>query len=141
MAITWITLLDIVYPVGSIYITESTDSPASSFGGTWAQVTGGLLGCAGSTGLAANGSTGGSATISTSQMPSHNHKVTNGTWIVYFGNATASFAAQPMSTTTGEYTARASSDVTDSSLTGVKTGGGQPYYPAHISFNVYRRTA
>lgn len=32
---TFINLLEVVYPVGSYYITTSSISPAASFGGTW----------------------------------------------------------------------------------------------------------
>lgn len=32
-------LLDVVYPVGSIYISATTTSPAETVGGTWTQVT------------------------------------------------------------------------------------------------------
>ena len=126
MANTWTTLLDVVYPVGSVYITGSTTSPASTFGGTWSQVKSGLIGCAGSTGLAANLSTGGSSTISVEQMPSHKHSCgfhwadnggSNSGHVTFWGNyGSAVVNAQA-------------------------TGDGEPYYPAHISFNVYRRTA
>lgn len=132
MANTWTTLLDAIYPVGSIYITGSTTSPATSFGGTWTQVKSGLLGCAGSDGLADNLKTGGSSTISVVQMPNHNHLTTEttviynrsdqGGGIVKVGSGTgATFYQGQLSTTS--------------------TGDSEAYYPAHISFNVYRRTA
>ena len=126
MANTWTTLLDVVYPVGSVYITGSETSPASTFGGTWSQVKSGLLGCAGSTGLAENLSTGGSSTISVDQMPSHGHSV-GFHWADNGGSHTGHV------TYWGNYA--------NSSITAQPTGNGQPYYPAHISFNVYRRTA
>lgn len=40
MANTWTTLLDAVCPVGSVYISYSTTSPATRFGGTWSAITG-----------------------------------------------------------------------------------------------------
>ena len=126
MANTWTTLLDVVYPVGSVYITGSETSPASTFGGTWSQVKSGLLGCAGSTGLAENLSTGGSSTISVNQMPSHAHSVPL-YWADYGGSSVGH------TTYWGNHIG--------ASMTSNATGGGQPYYPAHISFNVYRRTA
>lgn len=33
-------LLDIIYPIGSVYITADIQSPSSLFGGTWSQVQG-----------------------------------------------------------------------------------------------------
>ena len=34
----WVNMTDIVYPVGSIYISVSTTSPATLFGGSWSQI-------------------------------------------------------------------------------------------------------
>ena len=56
-------LIDIVYPVGSIYMSINNVSPATFFGGTWERIQDKFLLAAGS--AYAAGSTGGSA--------SHNH--------------------------------------------------------------------
>ena len=69
----WINILSIFFPVGAIYFSTVNTSPASVVGGTWSQLTGGMLGLAGSDGVAAAGSNGGSKTISVDQMPTHNH--------------------------------------------------------------------
>ena len=34
----FVNLLDIIYPVGSVYITATENSPANSIGGTWAEI-------------------------------------------------------------------------------------------------------
>ena len=34
--------IDIVYPVGSIYISSNTTNPSNTFGGTWEEVSVGL---------------------------------------------------------------------------------------------------
>lgn len=67
------TLLDLVYPVGSVYISYNSASPAALFGGSWTQIQGRFLLAADSTYPA--GSTGGEAThtLTVSEMPSHNH--------------------------------------------------------------------
>lgn len=36
----WKSFLDIVYPVGSVYISYTSESPANRFGGTWSAITG-----------------------------------------------------------------------------------------------------
>lgn len=36
---SFVNLLDVVYPVGSVYISMNSESPASTVGGTWTQVT------------------------------------------------------------------------------------------------------
>lgn len=34
----WVNIIDLFYPVGSVYTTyDSTNSPADLFGGTWVQ--------------------------------------------------------------------------------------------------------
>ena len=59
------------YPVGALYVSFSATSPASLFGGTWAQITGRFLRAASGTG------TGGSdtCTLTSGQMPNHHHGV------------------------------------------------------------------
>lgn len=66
-----------VYPVGAIYISTASTSPASLFGGSWTQLTDRFLLAAGSTYSA--GSTGGAAThtLTVNEMPRHRH------WGVY----------------------------------------------------------
>lgn len=74
------TLLDLIYPVGSIYMSVSSASPSAFIGGTWEQIKDRFLLAAGSTYAA--GTTGGAAThtLTTSEMPAHNHdiEVSNG---------------------------------------------------------------
>ena len=67
-----------LYPVGAVYISANSTSPASLFGGTWESISGRFLLAAGSTYSA--GSTGGEAThtLTVDEMPSHNHHVPTG---------------------------------------------------------------
>ena len=69
------TLFDIVYPVGAIYMSVSSTSPAILFGGTWEQIQNRFLLAAGSSYTA--GKTGGASTVTltSSQIPSHTHSV------------------------------------------------------------------
>lgn len=62
-----------IYPVGAIYISAVSTSPASLFGGTWEQIKDVFLLAAGATYAA--GDTGGEAThtITTQEMPAHTH--------------------------------------------------------------------
>lgn len=76
-------LLNIIYPVGSIYLSTSSTNPSNLFGGTWEQIKDKFLLSAGSTYTAGN--TGGSAThyhtnsdtksttLSIDQIPAHVH--------------------------------------------------------------------
>ena len=65
--------LNMVYPVGSIYMSVNSTSPASLFGGTWEQIKDRFLLAAGNTYAA--GSTGGEAThtLTVDEMPKHAH--------------------------------------------------------------------
>ena len=67
------SVIDMVYPVGSIYMSVNATSPASLFGGTWEQLKDRFLLAAGDTYAA--GSTGGEAqhTLTVNEMPSHRH--------------------------------------------------------------------
>lgn len=62
-----------IYPIGSIYISVNSTSPATLFGGTWEQLKDRFLLSAGNTYTA--GSTGGEAnhTLTMDEMPSHSH--------------------------------------------------------------------
>lgn len=126
---TWVNLMDVVYPVGSIYLSVSSTSPSSTIGGTWTRIKGAVLAAYGANSFASSGKYGGSLKISVSQMPSHNHLyVENGYFTVETGNA----ATAPQ---WGNWT-----NATTGVVTG-KTGGGANFLPYHYSVYVWRRTA
>ena len=70
-------ILSKVYPVGSIYISVDSTSPATLFGGTWVQLKDRFLLGVGDTYSSVN-ATGGEATVTltTSQITSHTHTFT-----------------------------------------------------------------
>ena len=67
------SLIDLVYPVGAVYISMNQTSPQTLFGGTWTQIQGRFL-IGASTAYPA-GSTGGEAThtLTASEIPDHTH--------------------------------------------------------------------
>ena len=71
---SWINALSVFYPVGAYYLSNSSSSPSSLFGGTWQSVTSRFLYCSSSI------TTGGenSHTLTVNEMPSHSH--TNNTY-------------------------------------------------------------
>ena len=125
------SLLDLVFPIGSTYMSMGSASPGTLFGGTWSKVTGGVLALAGTSGYAAAGSTGGSKKIGIAQMPPHTHK--------YHGyNSEAG-----TTTLRGSYPPWIAQDKKynwDMDAC-IATGGGADYYPLHVSVNVWERTA
>lgn len=70
-------LINLFYPVGSIYMTENGSfNPNTQFGGTWTRIQDRFLLAAGSTYTTAN-QEGGSATVAleTGNLPAHTHQV------------------------------------------------------------------
>ena len=65
-----------IYPVGSVYMSFDPTDPTNLFGGTWTRLKDRMLMASGD--VYAPNSTGGSATVTltTSQLPSHNHSLT-----------------------------------------------------------------
>ena len=94
-----------LYPVGAVYISVNSTSPASLFGGTWIQIEDTFLLASGSNYTAGN--TGGNAThyhetaavaLTIAQMPYHGHgvgiKQTSGNYVPYNNTALLSFRNQ-----------------------------------------------
>lgn len=80
-------LLNLIYPVGSVYMSVNSTSPATLFGGTWERLQGGFLygaindsGSGNGTGTSTgtNNDNTGSTAITVNQMPEHTHNVTAG---------------------------------------------------------------
>lgn len=68
-------LINLIYPIGSIYLSVNSTSPQQLFGGEWEQIKDKFLLSAGDT--YSSGSEGGEAThtLTVEEMPSHSHEV------------------------------------------------------------------
>ena len=78
-------LADMMYPVGSIYISTVSTSPATLFGGSWTQITNRFLYAVPSS-LAAKELGGeNSHTLTIDEMPAHTHPVKDRVYNVQFG--------------------------------------------------------
>lgn len=120
-------IVDLIYPVGSIYMSVNSTNPASLFGGTWEQMKDRFLLGAGSTYSA--GSTGGAATVSLTidQIPAHTHAVHSRS--VYSGG--------------GSYIGFCNeANSTNSYVTGSR-GGGEAHnnMPPYLVVYIWKRTA
>lgn len=126
----WINLLDVIYPIGSLYFSTKSTSPSSSIGGTWNQIKDKtLVGCGENF---AAGSIGGEIehTLTIDEMPRHQHYPSNRNFAIT-ANATAtapSWGAKHAATNAG---------VTDF------TGGGQPHtnMPPYYTVYIWERVA
>lgn len=131
-------VLEKTYPVGSIYMSVSDTSPATLFGGTWEQIKDTFLLSAGDT--YTSGDTGGEAThtLTTTEMPSHNHGVygyRNGST-----TDTSSEDAKPLMCARG--TGVGWSDCPTGSVLS-NTGGGRAHnnMPPYLVVYMWKRTA
>ena len=128
MANTWTTLLDAVYPIGSVYSAYTSTSPATRFGGTWSAITGKFPYYNAGTG------TGGSNThtLTVAEMPEHSHNWgTNWGWDVSEGTAS------------GQYHVPAQSYGNAMMNNSNFIGGGSAHnnMPAYQTLYAWRRTA
>ena len=114
-----------LYPVGSIYISTSSTSPASLFGGTWEQLKDRFLLGAGDSYAA--GSTGGEAThkLTVSEMPTHQHNS-----VKVAQNYLTAWATENAGSSNGfELSSLFKSGLEDNlnKFSGDYSGGGQPH--------------
>ena len=134
------SIFDMIYPVGSIYMSVNPTSPGTLFGGTWTRIQDRFLLAAGSSYAA--GATGGEAThkLTVSEIPSHNHcerfcwentaaakntLAVNGT-ALYATNSVSGVAGIDRGTSFGNY-----------------TGGGSAHnnMPPYLAVYMWKRTA
>lgn len=133
-----------VYPVGSIYISVNSTSPASLFGGTWERIEDRFLLAAGSTHGA--GSTGGEAehTLTVDELPN-----INGTINMHgAGAGGASIAAvtgvfSPGATEAGYNTGENKTGATSVSNVVFNVGGGAAHnnMPPYLAVYMWKRVA
>lgn len=71
-------LINLIYPIGSIYISVNNASPETFLGGTWEQIQGRFLLASSSAHPAGSTSGAESQTISLQQIPDHYHVVSTG---------------------------------------------------------------
>ena len=64
-------LIDLFYPVGSIYTSMNNTNPNTIFGGTWEQITDKFMYCT----SGASKQKGGSKKITANQLPAHSHEI------------------------------------------------------------------
>ena len=163
-------LIDVIYPVGSIYMSVNSVNPSTLFGGTWEQIKDTFLLATGDT--YANGSTGGEAThtLTVNEMPSHTHiqdshnhtqnahnhtqnphSHTIGSLARYniSGKGSAAVgdgAGNAQNYKTGNTTAtnkEATATNNPQTATNQNTGGGQAHnnMPPYLAVNIWKRTA
>lgn len=131
------SLLDMVYPVGSIYLSVSGTDPQTLFGGTWARLEDVFLLAAGAKHAA--GSTGGeeSHILTEPEIAPHKHAM------AYGPESSASSTGFPYGIAAGSATNSAGGRGYASNLGTFSAGGGQPHnnMPPYLAVYTWKRTA
>lgn len=136
------SFLDSIYPVGSIYMSVLSTSPAVFLGGTWERIKDTFLLAAGTTYTA--GATGGEAThtLTVNEMPAHRHKpfdpfpTQDGNW---FGLASSSSTGAGWSLANGSQNNKLFANHPDTG----SAGGGEAHnnMPPYLAVYVWKRIA
>ncbi len=131
------SLLDMVYPVGSIYLSVSGTDPQTLFGGTWARLEDVFLLAAGAKHAA--GSTGGeeSHILTEPEIAPHKHAM------AYGPESSASSTGFAYGIAAGSATNSAGGRGYASNLGTFSAGGGQPHnnMPPYLAVYTWKRTA
>lgn len=130
------TVLDKVYPIGSIYMSVSSTNPQNLFGGTWVQIKDRFLLAAGTTYKA--GATGGEAahTLTNGEIPAHTHEMYSsngggdGSWTPDEGT----YLVDSVSTVKKTWWARLG-------MNAAGGGGAHNNMPPYLAVYIWKRTA
>lgn len=152
-SITSQTLLNAIYPIGSIYMAVNSTNPGTIFGGTWERIKDRFLLASGDT--YANGATGGEAShiLTTNEIPVHSHvATTNNTgghrhtftgWWTTKGDGSETYAcvARAQQADPAEYGSFATAGAHSHTVSVNNTGGGQSHnnMPPYLAVYMWKR--
>lgn len=133
----FVNLLDIVYPIGSVYISFNSTSPSASIGGTWELLNNVFLyGTSGATGVKGGES---AHLLTEKEMPKHHHALRIA--VKWGGDAGV---LRSVVATNSEFWNGGDIDngTYDSNNSTSSTGAGQQHnnMPPYITCRMYRRT-
>lgn len=121
-ATSWQNIFNLIYPVGSIYLSTNNANPGTLFGGSWEQIQDRFLLACGD--KYTNGATGGEAThtLTIDEMPSHSHSLIARTVLMEAGTNYGTYIAD------GNYNTSA-------------VGGSQPHnnMPPYLVVYIWKR--
>lgn len=143
----WINILETFYPVGSIYISTVSTSPANFIGGTWTSISGAVI-----RGMDSENENIGyigtdTHTLSIAELPAHGHgfhTTVNGTKKPYSSNAISNAGYAWTDVFLGANTIDVSTTDRMNNSSGTQlVGGDKPHTNIQRSFNchIWYRTA
>lgn len=120
-------IADVIYPIGSIYMSMNNINPSIIFGGTWTQINDDrFLLCSSS-----SKQTGGSKKISVDQLPEHDHRI----YCTALPDSGGPGIRRTWYADGDGYTAF------DTGINTGSTGTGQDYLPPYITIFAWYRVA
>lgn len=124
--------VDLIYPIGSLYLTTSTISPEILFGGTWERLTAdAYLKIATGNSAGTLGGTSSNHKIPVTSIPAHRHSFTSAR---QYGSGDTTDNSSKLGRT------QANADGVTTFYTDYQ-GGGKAYYPYYYQVFVWKRTA
>lgn len=140
----WKAMVDVVYPVGSIYMSINSTNPGTLFGGTWEQIKDRFMLAAGD--VYSGGAIGGEANhaLTVDEMPSHTHNVQqrqdNPTMVSSFYNGVYDPGGIEFILT--EEAKTIINTTASDHLFNSSTGGSQPHnnMPPYLAVYIWKRT-
>ena len=146
------TILDLIHPVGSVYASVNSTSPATLFGGTWQQITddayfkivtanaGELGGTAADHKIPVGSLPAHNHSASASSVGDHSHKMYSGYVTYQGGSATANSPATANPDWGGDQWSGGAGGHSHT-ITVNNTGDGNAYYPYYYGIYAWVRTA
>lgn len=123
---------DLVYPIGSIYLSVNATNPSKYFGGTWEQITSDAYLKIVSSGAGSLGGTSADHKIPLTSIPAHSHRGTARYDDTYnIGNAGYAAGSSGIAVVLGAAHV----------FSVASNGGGQAYYPYYYGVYVWKRVA
>lgn len=134
-------VFDMIYPVGSIYMSVNSTSPATLFGGTWEQIEDTFLLASGSVYEA--GEIGGEAThtLTADEMPTHRHS--HYAHYQWHSGSTNTLKANGSALTVDNTSGYAHIDTNQVATASTYVGGGESHnnMPPYVAVYMWKRTA
>lgn len=128
-------LFDLIYPVGSVYMSFVNTDPGTLFGGEWTPIQNRfLIGASNTYSPSSPGGTNGTVTLSIANMPAHSHNT-------YFARGAADFDKYPNGTSRKTVTGMGGGTEQSNGTTSVGSGQSFSIMPPYQPVYMWHRTA
>lgn len=129
-------LIDVIYPVGSIYMSVNSVNPSTLFGGTWEQIEDKFLLASGTS--YSNGSTGGSADA---VVVSHNHSYNRKYALTTDGEGVTRVSTAGQTGTKVPNLLQSTDPIYRNKINNSGEDGTGKNMPPYLAVNIWKRTA